>query len=180
MATLNFRNHSIEVETYNNQDFTAPVIKVVNSNSYWYHAHLANGEIVEFILEKVKDSFPFINCLLNFKGNSTHVLLEEEEFPNSEVISIKFGKWNIANFATGEVIKFRFFNYEDSIPFRDNFPLEKYLAAKVATDKVKTAIAEYHSTMRELGAQQCEYRGYDYSESWYIIPEIENYEWTDF
>ena len=180
MVTLNFKGHSVEVETHG-QEFTAPVVRVKNKNSYWYTAYLANGEHTDFILEKVEDSFPLINCLLKYKGNEVYVLLEDEEFPNSEVVSIDFNKrCSAATFATGEVINFRFFNYEDSIPFRDNFPLEKYQTAKAAKDKVKKAISLYHQEMEELGARHCEHHEWDEYESWLDIPGIPNYKWETY
>ncbi len=114
MAILNFKGHTQEVKTYNNQEFTAPVVKVVNSNSYWYHAYLEDGEVVQFVLEDVKDSFKFINCLLKYKGHEVHVLVKKEEFPNSEVTSIEFDKWlSQATFQTGEV-QSRFSSYRKS------------------------------------------------------------------
>lgn len=181
MATLNFKGHSIEVETYDNQEFTAPVVRVQNSNSYWYYAYLENGKIVQFVLKNVEESFKFIDCLLKYRGHEVHVLLKDEEFPNSEVVSIKFDKrWCEAVFQTGEVVKFRFFSYEDSIPFRDNFPVEKYQAAIAAKAKVKKAISEYHKEMERLGAKNCGYSDYDQTESWLELEDIPDYEWDVF
>jgi hypothetical protein len=177
MAILNFRGHTQEVETLNNQEFTAPVVRVVNSNSYWYRAYLEDGSIVQFILPQVEDSFKFINCLLKYKGHELHVLLKEEEFPDSSIVSISFTKrYCKAVYKNGEAVEFRFFKYEDSIPFRDNFPLEKYKAALAAKTMVEQAIFEYQKEMEKLGAVNC----YDSTESWLEIEDIPDYEWNLF
>ena len=77
MATLNFKGHSVEVETWD--EFTAPVERVTNSNGYWCNAHLENGDVIRFHLENKEDNFKFINSLLKYKGTAYSEELWEKQ-----------------------------------------------------------------------------------------------------
>lgn len=183
MATLNFKGYTFQVETWNEGDeFTSPVVKVTNGNRYWCNAHLENGDIVKFHLEIEEDNFKLINSLLKYKGQEKYVYVMDEEFPDSEVTSIDLANAEYpyaAHFANGEKIYFNFFNYEDSIPFRDDVDVEKYKAAIAAESALIAAKRAYIDTMSALGAVQAESGSYEDHRSWLEIPGIPNKEWMN-
>ena len=182
MATLNFKNHTFQVETWNEgEEFTSPVVKVINGNGYWCDAYLENGDVVRFHLENQEDTFRCINSLLKYKGQEKYVYVMDGEFPDSEVISIDFADAKYpyaANFANGEKIYFNFFSYEDSILFRD-VDVEKYKAAIAAESALIAAKKAYRDAMTALGAVQREDGSYEDHRSWLEIPGIPNKEWWD-
>ena len=181
MTVLNFKGLSVEVELWNeNQKFTSPVVKLVNVNDdYWTNAYQEDGSVVLVHFVKEEDKFKMLNFLLKYKGHEVHVRVFENEFPESEVQSVEFEEERdpSAHFADGSIVHFQFFSYEDSIPFRDNFPLEKYQAAVAAKEKVEAALAIYHKEMKELGAKQCVYHGFDTDLYWLAIEDIPDYKW---
>ena len=183
MATLNFKGYSVQVETWEEgKEFTAPVVRVTNSNRYWCNAYLSNEETVKIHFENEDDKYALINSLLKFKGHEKLVYVMDGEFPDSDVLSIDLATWEYpyaANFANGEKIYFNFFNYEDSILFRDDVDIEKYKAAIAAESALIAARRAYSDAMASLGAIQAESGSYEDHRSWLEIPGIPNKEWCD-
>ena len=179
MATLKFKGYSVEVETCG-EEFTSPVVRVTNCNRYWCKAHLENGDVVKFHLENQEDNFKFINSLLKYKGQEKYVYVMNGEFPDSEVISIDLADFDspyAANFVNGEKIYFDYFNYADSLLFRDDVDIEKYKAAITAESALIAAKKAYRDDMTALGAVIAESGSYGDYRSWLEIPGIPNKEW---